>query len=159
ASYDRAIALKPDYAEGFYNRGNALHELERFDEALASYDRAIALKPDYAEAFHNRSHGRLLTGQYKEGWGDYEWPWGPKEFPSRRLNIQVPTWQGEELAGRHLLVFGEQGLGDAIQFVRYLPLLAERKCKITFLAPAKLVRLLRPSIESVEIIDTLNTVQ
>ena len=68
-------------------------------------------------------------------------------------------WQGEDLSGRHLLVFSEQGLGDAIQFVRYLPLLAERKCKITVLAPAKLARLLRPSIQPVETIDVLNTVE
>ena len=54
ASYDKAIALKPDYAEAFNNRGIALRQLKRFDEALASYDKAIALKPDYADAFNNR---------------------------------------------------------------------------------------------------------
>src|SRR5262249_6266628 len=59
----------------------------------------------------------------------------------------------------HLLVFSEQGLGDAIQFARYLPLLAERKCKVTFLTPAKLARLLRPSILPVEIVSELKAVQ
>ena len=54
ASYDKAIALKPDYAEAYNNRGNALSELKRHEEALASYDKAIALKPDYAEAYNNR---------------------------------------------------------------------------------------------------------
>jgi hypothetical protein len=136
-----------------------LGELKRFDEALASYDKAIALRPDHAEAFNNRAHSRLLAGRYKEGWADYEWRWETKNFPSKRPNIRVPTWQGEDLSGRHLLVFSEQGLGDAIQFVRYLPLLTERKCKITFLAPAKLARLLRPSIQPVEVVDTLNTIQ
>ena len=56
ASYDRAIALKPDYAEAYNNRGNALHDLKRPADALASYDKAIALKPDYAEAYNNRGN-------------------------------------------------------------------------------------------------------
>jgi len=94
-----------------------------------------------------------LIGRYKEGWTDYEWRWEAGYFPN------VPLWQGEDLKGRHLLVFSEQGLGDVIQFVRYLPLLAERKCKISFLAPAKLVRLLRPSIQPMEIVSALNGVQ
>jgi protein O-GlcNAc transferase len=55
-SYDRAIAIKPDYAEAYYNRGNALQELKRLEEALASYDRAIEIKPDYAEAYSNRGN-------------------------------------------------------------------------------------------------------
>src|SRR5262249_6652810 len=159
ASYDRALAMRPDYADALSNRGLTLEELKRFEEALASYDKAIALKPDYAEAFNNRGHSRLLAGRFKEGWIDYEWRWETKGFLSKRPNIKAPTWQGEDLSRRHLLVFFEQGLGDIIQFVRYLPLLAERKCKITFFAPEKLARLLRPSIHPVEIVSTLNDVQ
>src|SRR5262249_39761634 len=56
ANYDKAIALKPDFAEAFNDRGNILRELQLFDEALASCDKAIALKPDYAEAFYNRGN-------------------------------------------------------------------------------------------------------
>jgi tetratricopeptide (TPR) repeat protein len=159
ASYDQAIALKPDVAEAFFSRGIVQQELKRLDEALASYDQAIALKPGYAEAFWNRALGMLLLGRYEEGWRDYECRWAAKDFPSRRPDLELPTWQSEDLSGRHLLVLGEQGLGDAIQFVRYLPLLAERKCKVTFLAPAKLVRLLRRSIQPVEIVSELKAGQ
>ena len=56
ASYDKALAIRPDYAEAYSNRGIALQDLKRFEEALASYDKAIALKPDYAEAFNNRGN-------------------------------------------------------------------------------------------------------
>jgi hypothetical protein len=99
-----------------------------------------------------------LMGRYREGLSDYEWRWEARDSPSRRPDINVPTWQGEDLTGRHLLVFSEQGLGDVIQFVRYLPLLAERGGKIAFLVPAKLTRLLRPSIRALEIISALNEV-
>jgi tetratricopeptide (TPR) repeat protein len=56
ASFDRALAVRPDYAEALYNRGVTLQELKRFDEALASYDRALAVRPNYAEALHNRGN-------------------------------------------------------------------------------------------------------
>jgi tetratricopeptide (TPR) repeat protein len=158
ASYDKAIALTPDYAEAFYSRGAVLQQLKRLDEALASYDKGIALKPDYADGYRNRALARLLMGRYREGWSDYEWRSEAKDSPSKRPNIKAPTWQGEDLSGRHLLVFSEQGLGDVIQFVRYLPLLPKREGKITFLVPAKLTRLLRPSIQAVEIVSTLNEV-
>src|SRR5262249_16533461 len=158
-SYDQAIALKSDFADAFCNRAAALHKMKRLDEALASYDQAIALKPDYADGYRNRALARLLMGRYHEGWKDNEWRWEAKDFPSRRPNINVPTWQGENLKGRHLLVFSEQGLGDAIQFVRYLSLLTERQCKITLLASAKLVPLLRLSSEQIEIVSELSGVE
>ena len=68
ASYDRALALRPDYAEALYNRGVTLHELKRFEEALASYDRALTLRPDYAEAHQNEALCRLLIGDFGRGW-------------------------------------------------------------------------------------------
>src|SRR5215470_16144991 len=155
ASYDKAIALTPDYAEAFCSRGATLQALKRLDEALASYDKAIALNPHYADAYMNRALIRLLLGRYHEGWPDNEWRWKVKDCASNRPNIKTPTWQGENLSGRHILVFSEQGLGDVIQFVRFLPLLAERKCKVTLLAPAKLVSLLRLSSDQIEIISEL----
>src|SRR5215469_7687390 len=155
ASYDKAIALKSDYADAFCNRGAALQELKRLDQAMVSYDRAIALRPDHADGYRNRALASLLMGRYHEGWTDNEWRWKAKDFPSKRPNVEASTWQGEDLSGRHLLVFSEQGLGDVIQFVRYLPLLAERKCKITFLAPAKLVPLLRLTSEKIEVVSDL----
>jgi tetratricopeptide (TPR) repeat protein len=159
ANYDQAIALKPDFVDAFCNRAAALRELKRLDEALANYDKAIALKYDHADGYKNRALVRLLMGRYSGGWKDNEWRWEAKDFPSERPNIKAPTWQGEDLSGCHLLVFSEQGLGDVIQFVRYLLLLAERKCKITFLAPAKLIPLLRIRSERIEIVSELRGVE
>jgi tetratricopeptide (TPR) repeat protein len=72
ASYDRAVALRPDYAEAFSNRGVTLHELKRFEEALASYDRALTLRPDYAEAFCNRGLTLHKLKRFEEALASYD---------------------------------------------------------------------------------------
>src|SRR5262249_24791274 len=113
-------------------------------EALTSYDRAIALQPDSAEAFNNRGMAKLLVGRFHGAWEDYEWRLKTKRFFDRGPGHDVPVWQGEDIAGRRLLICAEPGLGDVIHFARYLPLLAERGGKITLLAQPSLVRLLAP---------------
>jgi tetratricopeptide (TPR) repeat protein len=150
-SYDRAIGLRPDYAEALNNRGSALCHLKRIDEALANYDRAIALNPGFANAFLNRAMARLLDGRFREGWSDYEWRWQANGAPTRPV-IDAPVWEGEDLAGRRIAVYAEQGLGDVIQFARYLPLLVRRGAAVTFLASPKLVRLLRPLSSEIEVV-------
>jgi tetratricopeptide (TPR) repeat protein len=152
ASYDKALAIKPDYAEALNNRGIILQDLKRFDEAMASYDQAIALKPNNAGGLLNRGLCKLLLGHYQEGWQDYEWRWGTRSFLDKRPKINAATWEGEDLAGRRLIVFSEQGLGDTIQFARFLPQLLQRKANVTFLTQAKLVRVLRPLIGDIDVV-------
>jgi tetratricopeptide (TPR) repeat protein len=159
AAFARALALQANLAEAWLGRGNVLLELKRIDEALECYDQAIAIKTDFATAYFNRGRGRLLVGRYSEGWQDYEWRWKARDFLSKRPNLKIPNWQGESLRGRHLLVHSEQGLGDIIQFVRYLPLLLQRECKVTFLTPEKLVRLIRHSIPSLRVVESVQGFQ
>ena len=143
-SFERAIALKPNFAEAFNNRGTALHYLKRLDEAVASFDRAIEIKPGFINAIFNRGLSRLLGGNFRQGWPDYEWRWKSKGFPEIPSTISGKIWQGEDLAGRSIAIHAlEQGLGDVIQFARYLPLLVEQGAEVTFVAPANLIRLLR----------------
>ena len=130
ASYDKAIALKPDYAAAHSNRGNALMDLKRPAEALASYDRAIALRPGYASGHWNQSLCLLLIGHFEQGWRQYEWrkkrdePIGVRSYPQ-------PVWLGEEnIAGKTLFIYSEQGLGDTIQFCRYAKLVEARGAKV-----------------------------
>ena len=143
ASYDEALAVRPDYPEALNNRASVLLELGRTEEALASWDAAIALKPNFANAQLNRGMAYLSVGRFEEGWAGFEWRWRANGRPQQPPGVSAPLWRGEDLNSRHILVWAEQGLGDTIQFCRYLPLLAERGAKVTFLAPTKLVRLLR----------------
>ncbi len=122
ASYDRALALKPDFAEAHSNRGNALRETQRLNEALASYDQALALKPDHVEAYWNKSLLLILMGQYLEGWELFEWRFKYDPLKHNYPPFPKPPWRGQaDIRGRKLLIHGEQGYGDVIQFCRYLP--------------------------------------
>ena len=159
AAFARALALQANLAEAWLGRGNVLLELKRVEEALTCYDRAIAIKHDFATAYFNRGRGRLLLGRYEGGWQDYEWRWQARDFLSKRPDLNITHWQGESLRGRHLLVYSEQGLGDIIQFVRYLPLLLQRECEVTFLTSQKLARLVRHSIPSLHVVESVHGFQ
>jgi FkbM family methyltransferase len=151
-SYDQAVALDPSFAEAFSNRGNILKALGRFDEALRSYDKSISLKPNYADAVKNRGMCKLLCGDLATGWDDYEARWDASDNRTARPAIDAPVWQGEGLNGKSIIVHAEQGLGDAIQFSRYLPLLVQRNARVTFLVRSILAKLLEPVTSATRVI-------
>jgi tetratricopeptide (TPR) repeat protein len=127
ASYDRALNLQPHYAEALTNRGATLRAMKRFEEALASYDGALKLRPDYAEAHLNEALCRLLIADFDRGWEKYEWRWGTEQFRMSERDFVQPLWTGRDnVQGKTILLHAEQGFGDAIQFCRYVPLVAER---------------------------------
>ncbi|HEX4209292.1 MAG TPA: tetratricopeptide repeat-containing glycosyltransferase family protein [Candidatus Binataceae bacterium] len=144
-SYSRAVAIQPGFARALANRGNAQRALLQLDAAIDSCDRAIAISPDYAAAYQNRAVARLLAGDFALGWPDYEWRWKNEDSALRRdyRPFTQPQWRGEhDLAGRTLLIHSEQGLGDTIQFCRYVPLLAPLGATVIFEAPSPLMQLL-----------------
>ncbi|HTV90058.1 MAG TPA: tetratricopeptide repeat protein [Stellaceae bacterium] len=124
ASCDVALSLQPDGAPTLQNRGIALSALKRFDAAMASYDRALEVQPEFAECRLSRASLLLLRGALSEGWREYESrrklaTWAAPHFDG-------PEWQGDDVSGRRLLLYGEGWPGDTIQFARFVPLLAER---------------------------------
>jgi tetratricopeptide (TPR) repeat protein len=152
ASHDKAIVLKPDFAQAHYNRGIALTELRRSEEALASYDKAIALKPDYADAHWNQSLGFLLLGRFEQGWRQFEWRKKLKA-PLGLRSYGQPVWLGDEdIAGKTLFVYWEQGLGDTIQFCRYAKLAHARGAKVILSVQRPLVELLKENSPTIRII-------
>jgi tetratricopeptide (TPR) repeat protein len=153
ASYDKAITLKPDVAEAHNNRGSLLMDLKRPAEALASYDKAIALKSDYAEAHWNKSLCLLLMGHFEQGLRQYEWrkkrvkePMGVRFYPQ-------PVWLGKEnIAGKTLFIYREQGLGDTIQFCRYAKLVEARGAKVIMSVQQPLYGLLKQISPTIQIL-------
>lgn len=120
-----AAMLDPALPEAHYNLGSIARQSGRLDEAEAAYRRALALRPDYPDAAFGLATLLLGRGRFEEGWRRYESRYTHPRFVHadtvRRLACR--QWQGEPLAGRAVLVWQEDGLGDMIQFARYLPML------------------------------------
>jgi Flp pilus assembly protein TadD len=151
AQYDAALATAPGVAALHANRGVALHELGRFEEALAAYDAALAIEPDDAECRRNRGMTRLLLGRFEAGWADYEARWQTRRFKDegRGRDPRKPRWAVDAVKdGTTVLVQAEQGIGDTIQFARYIPRIAALGFHVTLQCPGPLMRLLA-SLEGV----------
>lgn len=149
ASYDAAISFVPNFADAYLNRGSALMELSRFDPALHSFERAAALRPDHANAHWNKALLLLLTGNLTAGWPLHEWRWKAGNAGNERRSYAKPLWLGEESPhGKTVLLYGEQGLGDSIQFVRYVKQVADLGAHVLLEAPLQLKHLFK-SVEGV----------
>jgi Flp pilus assembly protein TadD len=158
ASFERALAVDPRHLAALINQGLTLQNLNRAAEAVASFDAAIAVRPNHATALHNRAYANLLAGDLAAGWRDYEWRWLDEGSPLARLRRNLgPRWTGAEpLRGQWILISAEQGLGDTLQFCRYIPLLAQRGARVILEVQPALRRLLT-SLDGLEKLVDLNT--
>lgn len=149
---EQALALQPEMPEALINRGNALRALGRHREALDSYARVIAYRPDDVGAHWNAGLTRLTLGDFERGWPEYEWRLRGLSDASGRALPEVPTWHGtEDLTGKTIVLYAEQGFGDAIQFVRYAPRVAARGARVRVACREPLERLFRtvPGVDDV----------
>jgi TPR repeat/Tetratricopeptide repeat len=138
--FHEALRLQPNFAMAHNNIGKACREQGNFAQAMACYERAIAMQADYAEAHFNRAELWLIQGDFEKGWPEYEWRW---ELPKvGRRTAHPPRWDGKALGGRTILIHTEQGLGDTIHFIRYMPALQQLGGKVVVHCQAALLRLL-----------------
>lgn len=158
AAYRKALDLKPDFLAALNNLAGAHVAFGAMDAAMAVFDAALAIDPDYAAARFGRALADLAQGNFARGWQDYETRWAGSNMAdkTRPPRFSCPQWQGEtETQGQRIIVYHEQGLGDTIQFVRYLPLVAERFGQTTFVCQPELVDLVRHSLGAgVRVIDS-----
>jgi len=138
----KAVTLNPGFPDGHYNLANAYRSALRLDEAIHHYERAIALRPDAPGYRWNYSVALLLNGDYARGWKEYEWRWqGCLELKHGKPAFRQPEWTGQDISGKTLLLYREQGMGDVIQFVRYAPMAAARGASVVVACQPELVRL------------------
>jgi tetratricopeptide (TPR) repeat protein len=130
--FDEAFAVAGGDADALDDRGNVLAALQRHGEALASYDQALAIAPDSAKAHWNRALTLLRIGDFDQGWKEYEWRWKVNASWVRSHDFpQHSLWLGEgPMEDKTIVLHAEQGFGDTIQFVRYVPLLAALGAKV-----------------------------
>jgi tetratricopeptide (TPR) repeat protein len=122
ADYTRALDINPNLPVTVTNRGNALMRIGMIKKACAVYREAVRLGPDYPEAHLGLSYCQLKLGNLEEGWKEFEWRWKSGQLPPRGL--PYPVWEGQRAKSTDdvLLIYGEQGMGDVLQFVRLAPM-------------------------------------
>ena len=142
-AYKMALAIEPDYAEAYNNMGSIFQEQGKLEKAITSYNKALSLKPDYAEAYYNMGNAYNLKGEIQKGLELFEYRFKKQKVPTRAPREKL-HWNGSEpIKGKEFLVYEEQGLGDIIQFCRYLPTLVKQGAKVTFKVTQKLHAILQ----------------
>ncbi len=137
--FDAALIFNPEYADAHNNRGAIQLELNRPNEALASYEAALAIDSNFFDAIWNKSLFFLLHGCYGEGWRLYESRWMREEFKAEQ-RYEGPCWLGmEDIFGKTILIYPEQGLGDYIQFSRYALFLKNMGANVVLEVPKALI--------------------
>ncbi|WP_316165151.1 MULTISPECIES: tetratricopeptide repeat protein [unclassified Bradyrhizobium] len=143
AAHRRAVAADSSYAKGYANLAVALRNAGDIDEALAVSHQAVALAPDNALTRYNHAHFLLMCGDLKNGFAEHQWGRKCKSLSEGMPSFDAPEWQGDPLDGRTLLLFADYGIGDALQFVRYLPMVAAKGGSIVLQVQPAIASLLR----------------
>jgi hypothetical protein len=140
--YAHALEKAPGLHDVRVALATCYQALGKLDEAMVACNQVLATAPEHAEAHWNRALLLLLSGEYREGWCEYEWRWQKRNFTSPPRNFPQPLWRGEAINGRTVLVHAEQGFGDTLQFCRFVPLFANLGARVIFECPAPLVSLM-----------------
>jgi tetratricopeptide (TPR) repeat protein len=148
----RALALAATYADALGNLGNAHLAALELDQALAAYERAETLGPAKPDLQLNKSFVHLLRGDFPEGWKAYEARLSMPELAERFRGVDLPRWDGSRIEHGRLLILDEQGLGDTIQFLRFVPDVLKRVPGGVALRIPKSLRRLVPNWPQVELI-------
>ncbi len=140
-SLNKAVEMSPSYAEAMNNLGEVFRNTNQFDEALEWFNRSLKINPNYVEPVWNKALILLLLGHFSEGWQAYESRW---QRPGARIRLfdSGQPWQGEDLKDKTIFVYEEQGMGDTLQFIRFLPMLQRQGAKVIFETLPQMVRLL-----------------
>jgi tetratricopeptide (TPR) repeat protein len=147
ASCNAALTLEPRLASAFKARGIAFHELGQTDRAIADLEHALQLEPDDADTQYHLGTFRLATGDYRDGWRLLERRWETPQFRDMRREFPQPLWDGKSnISGNTILIHAEQGLGDTLQFCRYVSQITELGADVIFEVQAGLERLLASSV-------------
>lgn len=138
--HERAVGLQPNDPHALYNMGCTLLNLGRCIEVIAAADRGLAVAPDHANLHWNKAFAHLLLGDLAKGWPEYEWRWFANAIgPSQpKPDFGKHLWTGQPLAGKSIFLYAEQGLGDTIQLLRYIPLLAASDARVFLSVPASI---------------------
>jgi tetratricopeptide (TPR) repeat protein len=143
--FDQALLLKPELKEAHNHKGVAWHELLNLRFAIDSFKKALNIDPSYADAHLNSAYSFLLNNDYENGFIKYEWRWKVSQNGIDRSQLNIPLWLGKESVNKKIiLIYAEQGLGDTIQFIRYINLVAQYGAKVILQIQPLLINVFDP---------------
>ncbi len=151
AAYNKALAIKPNSIDALYNLGNTLQALGKIDEAIAAYNKALTINPEHVDVRYNLGLAQLLMGDFENGFENYKLRWQTAQLSRYRRPYQQPLWNGQDLKGQTLFLYPEQGLGDFIQFSRYVSLAAKKAERVIVEVPTALA-CLYPSLPGADVV-------
>ena len=143
AAFTQAVMVRPEYYEARHNLANALRETGDIIRSVRELQQVLQQVPDLAEAHYNLALSLFSLNRYAEGWPHYEWRWQSKGFTSPHRTFSQPVWEGTPMPHGTLFVYAEQGLGDTLQFIRYLRLVRPLVGQLVVEVPPPLVQVLR----------------
>ena len=143
SSLKKALELDPNYAEAYSNLGWTLYGIREYQKSKECFHKALQINPNLTPAIFNLSLNQLILGEFDEGWINYEHRMKQPLYQNKITHLTKPQWYGlEPLISKTIYIYAEQGLGDTIQFCRYIKLLAEQGAKVLFEPQAPLHDLL-----------------
>lgn len=140
-AFRRGVEVAPADGELKVSLANTTREIGQVPEAIQLLREAVGEHPEFAEAHRDLAHALLLNGEYREGWVENRWRWGTGSLQYKKRHQSITEWTGQPLTGKRILVWDEQGFGDAIQFVRFVPWVAEMGAEVVLETQPELVRL------------------
>ena len=143
AALSRALVLSCDHVAALCNLGNLRLDQARYAEAAACYEATLKRRPDLAEAHKNLGFVRLVLGDLREGFAEYEWRLQAEDILDIKGDLPWPRWTGQDLNGKTLLAVTEQGYGDVLHFVRYGRLIERLGGRMALTCQEPLVPLMR----------------
>lgn len=141
-SFKKCLSLTPDHIGCQLMIGIIYEELRKFDQAISFYKSCIETYPDYIEPHINLAMCLLLTGNYKEGWKEYEWR---RKLPAEVYNLQFtsPEWTGQEVLNKRILIVAEQSIGETFQYIRFAKQLAVEGAEVILMSQPETLNILK----------------
>lgn len=155
--FNNAVAIQPNFPQAYHNRGNAQRNIHQVAKSIKSYDLVLQFNPMHTEVRLNKAIALLMLGKYEEAWPLYETRLNAAESRGRIQNFTKPKLTlSDDLTGKIIYLYAEQGFGDSIQFSRYIPLLKRRGAKLVISAPDSLMTLFQYSFGSDAVFISMN---
>lgn len=149
--FERTLELNPRYVAGYLNLSNTFLARHDLDQAMNYIQKALALNPKGIEENWNRALLNLFSGAFDRGFRQYEWRWKKEEFKKINRSYSQPRWDGRPHPGKTIFIWPEQGFGDTLQFIRYVPLLRNKFRKVV-VEVQKPVRTLVETIPEIDLV-------